>query len=191
MEQAGKHMDGLKTYAQPLGRLLMSSFFIWAGISNLNNMSGRVQYLASVHVPLPDIAVWVVMAIHLIGGLLILVGYQTRWAALVLAIYCLITAFGAHLRVGDAVNMTYFYKDLVMAGGFLYVFSVGAGALSIDGQSSSGIVAKRAGNLRGRQDGSAPLTFTPPVVRRFGKTRPLQNPAVYANQPALDPSCLG
>jgi putative oxidoreductase len=127
-------MDGLRTYAQPLGRLLMSSFFIWAGINDLSHVSGRVQYLASLHVPLPDIAIWVVMAIHLIGGLLILVGYQTRWVALVLAIFCLITAFGVHLPVGDAVNMVHFYKNLVMAGGFLYVFSVGAGALSIDGQ---------------------------------------------------------
>ena len=74
------------------------------------------------------------MAIHLIGGLPALVGYQTRWAALVLATFCLITAFGVHLPVGDAVNMVYFYKNLVMAGGFLYVFSIGHGALSIDGQ---------------------------------------------------------
>ncbi len=65
---------------------------------------------------------------------MILVGLQTRWVALVLAIYCVITAFGVHLPVGDRANMVNFYKNLVMAGGFLYVFAAGAGALSIDGR---------------------------------------------------------
>jgi len=128
-------MDNLKTYLVPLGRLLMSSLFIWAGYTKLFvfGPSGTAQYFASVHVPVPNIANWVVIIIELIGGLMILVGFQTRWVALVLAIFCLITGFGVHLPVGDMANMTNFYKNLVMAGGFLYVFSFGAGALSVDG----------------------------------------------------------
>ena len=137
MQQLGENaMEGLKTYAQPLGRLLMSSLFIWAGYTKLFvfGPSGTSQYFASVHVPIPDIAAWVVIVIELLGGLLILIGYQTRWVALILAIFCLITGFGVHLPVGDQANMTHFYKNLVMAGGFLYVFAAGAGALSVDGQ---------------------------------------------------------
>jgi putative oxidoreductase len=128
-------MDNLKTYLVPLGRLLMSSLFIWAGYTKLFvfGPSGTAQYFASVHIPVPNIANWVVIIIELIGGLMILVGFQTRWVALVLAIFCLITGFGVHLPVGDMANMTNFYKNLVMAGGFLYVFSFGAGALSVDG----------------------------------------------------------
>jgi putative oxidoreductase len=128
-------MDNLKTYLVPLGRLLMSSLFIWAGYTKLFvfGPSGTAQYFASVHVPVPNIANWVVIIIELIGGLMILVGFQTRWVALVLAIFCLITGFGVHLPVGDMANMTNFYKNLVMAGGFFYVFSFGAGALSVDG----------------------------------------------------------
>ena len=131
-------MDGLKMYAQPLGRLLMSSLFIWAGYTKLFvfGPSGTAHYFASVHVPAPEIAAWVAIAIEIIGGLMILVGYQTRWVALVLAIFCLITGFGVHLPVGDQANMTNFYKNLVMAGGFLYVFSAGAGALSVDGKNA-------------------------------------------------------
>lgn len=127
-------MDSLKSYAQPLGRLLMSGLFIWAGIHKLTNPSGTAQYFANVHIPVPDIAVWIVIIIEVIGGLMILVGLQTRWVALVLAIFCIITGFGVHLPVGDQANMVNFYKNLVMAGGFLYVFTAGAGALSIDGQ---------------------------------------------------------
>jgi len=128
-------MENLRGYLVPLARLLMASLFIWAGYTKLFvfGPSGTAQYFTSVHIPIPDIAAWVVIIIELIGGLMVLVGFQTRWVALVLAIFCLITGFGVHLPVGDLPNMTNFYKNLVMAGGFLYVFSFGAGMLSVDG----------------------------------------------------------
>jgi putative oxidoreductase len=125
-------MENAKSYLLPLGRLLMSSLFVWAGVHKLMNPSGTAQYFAGAHIPIPDVAVWVVIAIEVIGGLFILVGYQTRWAAAVLAIFCLLTGFGVHLPVGDQANMINFYKNLVMAGGFLYVFVSGPGGLSVD-----------------------------------------------------------
>jgi putative oxidoreductase len=125
-------MDASKTYAQPLGRLLMSVLFIWAGYGKLTNPGGTAQYFASYHLPAPDVLVWIVVIIELIGGLLILIGWQTRWVALVLAAFCLITGFAIHLPVGDLPNLTHFFKNLTMAGGFLYVFANGAGALSVD-----------------------------------------------------------
>jgi putative oxidoreductase len=129
-------MENAKTYMVPLGRLLMSSLFIWAGFGKLMNPGGTAQYFASYHLPVPDVLVWIVIIIELIGGLMILVGFQTRWVALVLAIFCLITGFGIHLPTGDMPNMTHFYKNLVMAGGFLYVFAYGAGALSVDNRKA-------------------------------------------------------
>jgi putative oxidoreductase len=129
-------MENAKTYLVPLGRLLMSSLFIWAGWGKLMNPTGTAQYFASYHLPLPDVLVWIVIIIELIGGLLILVGFQTRWVALVLAVFCLVTGFGIHLPTGDAPNMVHFYKNLVMAGGFLYVFAYGAGALSVDNRTA-------------------------------------------------------
>ena len=126
-------MDSLRRYLAPLGRLLLSSLFIWAGYHKLMNPGGTEQAFAGLyHVPLPGVAVWIAIVIELIGGILILIGFQTRWVALVLAIFCLGTGFGAHLPIGDLPNMINFYKNLVMAGGFLYVMSFGAGALSVD-----------------------------------------------------------
>jgi putative oxidoreductase len=126
-------MENARTWAVPLGRLLLSVIFILAGFQKLQNPSGSAQYFAHVNIPLPDIAVWVAIVVELIGGLLLLVGYQTRWVALVLAIFCLITGFGVHLPAGDQANMINFLKNLAMAGGFLYVFAFGAGKLSVDG----------------------------------------------------------
>jgi putative oxidoreductase len=121
-----------KAYVLPLGRLLMSSLFIWDGILQLRNPSGTAQYFASVHVPLPDVAIWISMPIHLLGGLALLVGFRTRWAAALLALVCVGTAFGVHLPIGDQANMINFYKNLVMTGGFLYVIAYGAGSISVD-----------------------------------------------------------
>ncbi len=126
-------MESVRTYAVPLGRLLMSVIFILTGFQKLQDPGGTAQYFAHVHIPIPDVAVWVAIVIELLGGLLLLIGFKARWVALILAIFCLVTGFGVHLPVGDQANMINFLKNLAMAGGFLYVFAFGAGVLSIDG----------------------------------------------------------
>jgi putative oxidoreductase len=125
-------MENAKSYLVPLGRLLLSSLFIWAGWGKLMNPSGTAGYFANYHLPAPDVLVWIVIIIELIGGLLILIGFQARWVALVLAIFCLVTGFAIHLPAGDLPNMINFYKNLTMAGGFLYVVAYVAGPLSVD-----------------------------------------------------------
>jgi putative oxidoreductase len=125
-------MDKHKAYLPPLGRLLMSSLFIWDGIRQLRSPSVFAQYFASVHVPLPNVAIWISIPIHLLGGIALLVGFKARWAAALLALICFGTAFGVHLPIGDPDNIIHFYKNLVMTGGFLYVIAYGAGAVSIN-----------------------------------------------------------
>jgi putative oxidoreductase len=122
----------INAYLPLLARVLMSSLFIWDGVVQLRDPARTATYIASLHIPMPSIAVWVSIAIHLLGGLAILIGFKTRWAAAVLLLLCLGTAFGVHLPAGDMANMINFYKNLVMAGGFLYVIAFGAGAVSAD-----------------------------------------------------------
>ena len=98
----------------------------------LRKPAAAVDYFTSVNVPVPHTAVWVSIAVHLLGGAAILIGFMTRWAAALLILLCLGTAFGVHLLPGDMDNMMNFYKNLVMAGGFLYVINFGAGAISFD-----------------------------------------------------------
>lgn len=133
-------MDTIKTYLPPLGRLLMCSLFIWSGIGKLMNPSGVAQVFAEhYHVPAANVAVWIAIIIEIVGGLAILLGFWTRWAAAVLALWCLFTGFAYHLPAGTGgsyPDMINFYKNLVMAGGFLYVVDYGAGALSIDGEKA-------------------------------------------------------
>jgi uncharacterized membrane protein YphA (DoxX/SURF4 family) len=48
-----------KAFLLPFARLLMSSLFVWDGIVQLRNPGGAAQYFASVHIPAPNIAVWI------------------------------------------------------------------------------------------------------------------------------------
>jgi putative oxidoreductase len=114
----------------------MSSLFIWDGVLQLRSPGGFAQYFASIHLPVPSAAIWISIVIHLLGGVALLVGFKTRWAAALLALFCIGTAFGVHLPIGDQDNMINFYKNLVMTGGFLYVITFGAGAISIDGNAA-------------------------------------------------------
>jgi len=121
-----------KDYLPALARLLMCGLFIWDGVLQLRDPAGTVQYFTSLNIPSPQIAVWVSIPVHLLGGIGILIGFMTRWAAALLILLCLGTAFGIHLPAGDMDNMMNFYKNLVMAGGFLHVIAYGPGAMSLD-----------------------------------------------------------
>jgi|GraSoiStandDraft_5_1057265.scaffolds.fasta_scaffold85365_2 putative oxidoreductase len=119
-------------YLPALARLLMCSLFIWDGVLQLRDPAATVNYFASLSVPSPQIAVWVSIAVHLLGGIGLFVGFMTRWAAALLILLCLGTALGVHLPAGDMENMTHFYKNLVMTGGLLYVIAFGPGAFAFD-----------------------------------------------------------
>ena len=121
-----------KDYLPALARLFLCSLFIWDGVLQLRDPAGTANYFMSLNIPLPQIAVWVSIAVHLLGGVGVLVGFMTRWAAALLILLCLGTAFGVHLPAGDMENMTHFYKNLVMAGGLLYVLAFGPGAFAFD-----------------------------------------------------------
>jgi putative oxidoreductase len=83
-------MRTIKTYLPPLARLLMSSLFIWDGVLQLRDPDGNAEYFASVNIPLPHVAIWISIAIDLVGGLAILMGFKIQWAAAVLALFYLV-----------------------------------------------------------------------------------------------------
>src|ERR1700720_3398842 len=98
--------------------------------------AATAQYFASVHIPLPNIAVWISILVHLLGGLALLAGFYSRWAAALLVLVFLGPAFGVHLPAGDQDNMIHFYKNLVMTGGFLFGIPFGPGGLSLDSEAA-------------------------------------------------------
>lgn len=118
--------------AQLLGRLLLSIIFILGGVGKLSAPGPTIAYIGAGGLPFPDLAYYVAVAVELGGGLLILFGFQTRLAAIVLAGWCVVTGVIFHFHPGDQGQMINYMKNLAMAGGFLQLFAVGAGAWSVD-----------------------------------------------------------
>lgn len=115
-----------------LGRILLSVMFILAGFGKLTAIGGTAGYFGSLGLPAPTIVAVVVGLVELLGGLAVLVGFQTRIAAFVLAVFTLAATAVAHLDFADQMQVLMLQKNLAIAGGFLVLAAVGAGTLSID-----------------------------------------------------------
>jgi putative oxidoreductase len=112
------------------GRLLLSALFLHEAWSKLTAYAAAMAYMQAFGVPgqlLP-----LAIAVELGCGVLILVGYQTRAAALVLAAFCVATAVLFHTKLGVRNELLHFEKDLAIAGGLFLLFAHGAGAWAID-----------------------------------------------------------
>ncbi|SEL41444.1 DoxX family protein [Xaviernesmea oryzae] len=119
------------------GRILMSVIFLLSGFAKITHLGGTAGYFAGQGLPVPMVTATIVSLVELGGGLAILLGFFTRPASILLAVFCVATAFIAHANFADQMQLINFQKNLAMAGGFLILAAYGAGALSID--------ARRAG----------------------------------------------
>ncbi len=118
--------------AQAFGRLLLAVIFLLSGYAKITNPTGTIAAIGAIGVPYPEIGYYLAVLVEFGGGLLILLGLQTRLAALALAGFCIATGLLVHYHPGNQGQMTHFLKNLAMAGGFLQLFAVGAGLWSLD-----------------------------------------------------------
>ena len=128
----------MKDFYSLLGRVGLSAIFIVSGLGKISAYAGTQQYMASAGVPgelLP-----LVILVELGGGLAILGGAFTRWAALLLAGFSVVSAILFHAHFGDQNQFVHFMKNIAMAGGFLALAANGAGAFSIDALRARGTV---------------------------------------------------
>jgi putative oxidoreductase len=117
------------------GRLLLAAIFLHEAWAKLAAYDAALAYMKAFGVP--EALLPAAIAVELGCGLLIVVGYQTRAAALLLAGFCVATAVLFHTRLGDRNQLLHFEKDFAIAGGFLVLFAHGAGAWAIDAWSAT------------------------------------------------------
>jgi len=120
-----------------VGRVLLAWLFIPAGWSKIAGFAGAVGYIASQGVPFPEVCAAIAIAMELGLGLLLLVGWQARWAALGLALFVAVITpiFHAYWAMPEAQQMMQkqaFNKNLAVLGGLLVVAAFGAGRFSLD-----------------------------------------------------------
>ena len=119
-------------YIPLLGRVLIAAIYLLSGFGKLTAPAATAGYIASAGLPLPMLGVIIAIGVELGGGILLVLGYQTRLVALVMAIFTVATAVFFHNNFADQNMMIHFLKNIAMTGGLLQVVAFGAGSLSLD-----------------------------------------------------------
>jgi putative oxidoreductase len=132
----------MKNALNLMGRLMFVALFLPAGLSKLSGFEGTVGYIDSVGLPLPAVAAAAALALEILGSLALLIGFQTRFVASVLAIFTLMAtiffhAFWAAAPEQAFVQQLLFFKNIGVIGGLLVLASSGAGAWSLDAKKQA------------------------------------------------------
>jgi putative oxidoreductase len=120
-----------------LGRILIGLLFIPSGLSKMGNLTGTAGYIASKGLPAPSALAVLTVIVEVLVGIALVIGWKARWAALILCVFSIVSAFLFHNfwaapqaeQMGQMIN---FYKNLAIAGGLLFVAAFGPGPLSVD-----------------------------------------------------------
>jgi putative oxidoreductase len=120
-----------------VGRILLSFIFIVSGINKIFNFAGTTGYIESAGLPAPQLLLIGTIIIEAIGGLMILLGFRARWAALVIFLWLIPTTFLFHAfwsvpAEQMQAEMNNFMKNVAIMGGMLYIWAFGSGAYSFD-----------------------------------------------------------
>jgi len=113
-----------------LGRIFLSIIFLTEGINKIFNYEDTIEYMENFNVP--EYLAIPAIIVEILFPLLLIVGYQTKISALVLAIFTLTTALIFHTDFTSQMQLTSFLKNIAITGGFLIIFVNGAGKYSID-----------------------------------------------------------
>ena len=120
-----------------LGRIMLSLLFITAGYGKITHFDGTAGYIASHGLPMAPVLTALTICVELGGGLAILLGFCTRYVAIVMAGFTVLTGIFFHnywaLPPDQVANMQiHFWKNISIAGGFLAFAAFGPGAFSVD-----------------------------------------------------------
>ena len=120
-----------------IGRILLALIFILSGFGKITGFAGAVGYMASKGLPVPELLLIPTILIEFGGGLMIAVGYKTRWAALAILLFLIpvtliFHAFWAVEPEQFQIQLIQFQKNLAIMGGMLYIMFSGPGPYSLD-----------------------------------------------------------
>jgi putative oxidoreductase len=130
-------MNAIERLGPLAGRVMMAALFIPSGFSKLAGFQGTVGYIASKGLPLPQLGAVAAIVVELLVAAALLLGWRTRWAALILVLFTLAAAVLFHdywaappeQKMMQAIN---FWKNVAIAGGLLFVAAHGPGPYAVD-----------------------------------------------------------
>ena len=135
--QSESHTGVQKDWAALFGRILLAGMFVISGYGKIPGFEGTAGYIASKGLPVPELLAAIAILIELGGGLAILLGWKTRWAALALVVFLIVITpifhgFWAVPPEGAMEQQINFMKNVSILGGMLVLFAFGPGRYSLD-----------------------------------------------------------
>ena len=127
-------------YGPLIGRLLLANLFIVSGFKKITGFAGTAGYMAamipSLDPNLVKLMLVVTIAVELGGGLMVLMGWQARWAATAILLWMIPVTYLFHAYWGlppDQMQMQFiqFHKNMAIMGGMLYIIAYGSGPFSL------------------------------------------------------------
>ena len=112
------------------GRIFLSAVFLIAGVNKIFNYEGTTAYMESFGVP--GLLYIPAIILEILFPLLIVIGYQTKISALIMAIFSVSLAIIFHTDFSNQMQVMSFLKNFAIAGGFVIIFVNGPSRWSID-----------------------------------------------------------
>ncbi len=118
-------------FAPLIGRILVGGYFLWNGIETTLNFPAAVAKIAATTTPDPIVATVIFIAIQVLGGIVLVVGFKTRSVALILALYTIATAV-AYTDFSNDLQQALFLQSIAVIGGLLYISAFGSGLWAME-----------------------------------------------------------
>ena len=113
-----------------LGRALLSTLFLVEGIGKISMQEEVIMFMDDYGVP--EILFVPAIIIEILFPLLLIIGYRTKWAASIMALFTFTVAIIFHTDFSEGMQMIFFLKDIAIAGGFMIIVVYGPGKISLD-----------------------------------------------------------
>ena len=113
-----------------IGRILISALFLISAFNKIFNLEGSMSWMEGFG--LPGFLIYPAIVIEIVLPVFVIVGYQARIAAGILASFCLVTAFIFHFDFSNQMQLVSFLKNIGLAGGFLFIVANGTKDWSVD-----------------------------------------------------------
>ena len=122
--------DQLTKLADVPVRAFMAIIFILSGVGKIGAFEATQGYMEAFG--LPGILLAPTILFEVGAGLALLVGFKTRYVAVLSAGFAIVSAVIFHADFGDQIQQIMFLKNVAIAGGFLLLAKVGATGFSVD-----------------------------------------------------------
>ena len=113
-----------------VGRIFLSALFLIEGVGKLFTQEQVIMYMEDYSVP--SILFIPAVVVEILFPLLLIIGYKTRLAALVMTLFTLTVTIIFHTDFSDGMQLIFFLKDLAIAGGFMIIFAYGSNKFTLD-----------------------------------------------------------